>query len=124
MNTFCAILLLLAVTVAGCTTKSRAKADARAAFFAGQAKAMQVNRSPRAAGNTVAILGPVNFPALTWTPDLTLAKCIFAAEYNAPGEPTQITVTRNGELIPVSPTTLINGEDIPLLPGDVVELKP
>jgi hypothetical protein len=123
-----AILLLVVVALAGCTSKSKARAEARAAFYAGQAKAFEAQFAPniplRAPGNTVAILGPVNFPALTWTADLTLIKTIVAAEYTPPGEPRQIVITRNGTQFSVNPAELLNGEDIPLLPGDVVELKP
>ena len=121
-------LMLTAVMVSGCTSKSKARADARAAFFAGQAKAMQEQRDAtlprRAPGNTVAIVGPVKCPALTWTPDLTLMKTIVAAEYIPAGEPSQIILTRDSQQIPVTPAILLNGQDIPMQPGDVVELRP
>lgn len=123
-----ALLLLFALTISGCTSKSTARAEARAAFYAGQAKAMQEQRDAtlprRAPGNTVAIVGPVKCPALTWTPDLTLMKTIVAAEYVPAGEPGQIIITRDGQQIPVTPAILLNGQDIPMLPGDVVELRP
>lgn len=128
MKTSGAILLIIAVgTVSGCTSKSTARAEARAAYFAGQAEAMQAQRTgtlpSRAPGNTVAIVGPVRFPALTWTRDLTLIKTIVAAEYIPEGEPSVIVITRDGQQIPVSAAILLNGQDIPLLPGDVVELR-
>ncbi len=121
------LFTLLALTVSGCTSKSTARAEARAAYFAGQAEAMQSQRMgalpSRAPGNTVAIVGPVKFPALTWTPDLTLIKTIVAAEYIPEGEPSVIVITRDGQQIPVSAAILLNGQDIPMLPGDVVELR-
>lgn len=128
MKTGAVILLFVAVAISGCTSKSKAHADARAAFFAGQAKAMQEQRAAtlprRAPGNTVAIVGPVKCCALAWTPDLTLIKTIVAAEYIPEGEPGQIVITRDGQQIPVSASVLLHGQDIPMLPGDVVELKP
>ena len=129
MKTGGTILLLVAVVVAvsGCTSKSAARAEARAAYFAGQAEAMQAQRTgmlpSRAPGNTVAIVGPVKFPALTWTRDLTLIKTIVAAEYIPEGDPSVIVITRDGQQIPVSAAILLNGQDIPMLPGDVVELR-
>jgi len=128
MKTAALILMALAVALAGCTSKSKARAGARAAFYAGQAKALESQLMPalppRAPGNTVAILGPVNFPSLKWGPGMTLIKTIVAAEYTPPGEPKLILITRNGSQFPVNPADLLNGQDIPLLPGDVVELKP
>ena len=129
MKTGGTILLLVAVVVAvsGCTSKSAARSEARAAFFAGQAHAMQEQRDAtlprRAPGNTVSIVGPVRVSALTWTRDLTLIQTIVAAEYIPEGEPSVIVITRDGQQIPVSAAILLNGQDIPLLPGDVVELR-
>jgi hypothetical protein len=128
MKTLLTFVALLALVAVGCTTKSTARANQRAAFYQGQAQALSdqlASQKPqRAPGNTVAIVGPVKVSALAWTPDLTLAKTIFAAEYIAAGEPSQIFVTRNGAQFPVSPAQLLNGEDFPMQPGDVVELRP
>ena len=128
MKTLLALLLPLALLVAGCTTKSQARANERAAFYAGQAQALSeqlaAQKPQRAPGNTVAIIGPVKVSTLAWTPGLTLAQTIFATEYIPAGEPSQIFITRNGSPIPISPQQLLNGEDIPLQAGDVVELRP
>jgi hypothetical protein len=126
-----AILLFLAlagVLAGGCTSKSTARANARAAYYAGQADAMRreeaANNPAPAPGNTVAILGPVKFPALTWTPDLTVTKALIAAEYTPAGTPSQIIVFRQHTQFSVDPTALLNGEDTALLPGDVLKLQP
>ena len=120
-------LAVLALAVAGCTTKTAARQQAQTAYFSGQTQALQTQLAAQkpapAPGNTVAILGPVKVAALAWTPDLTLARTIFAAEYIPAGEPSQITIVRTGQEIPVNPAVLLNGGDIPVLPGDVVELK-
>ncbi len=127
MKKFLGILLLAAFVMAGCTTKSTARANARAAFFEGQARALQAQAAAQtpapAPGNTVAILGPVKVTVLTWTSDLTLAKTIFAAEYIPAGDPGQIILWRGGQKIPIEPSSLLNGDDVPVQPGDVVELK-
>ena len=120
-------LAALTLATSGCTTKSAARQQAQTAYFAGQTQALQTQLAAQkpapAPGNTVAIRGPVMVTALAWTSDLTLAKTIFAAEYIPAGEPSQITIVRAGQEIPVSPAVLLNGGDIPVLPGDVVELK-
>jgi hypothetical protein len=122
------LLLLVAVAAAGCTTKSKARMQAHEAFLAGQMRAIERMQAqqmpPPAARNTVTILGPVKYPALRWTPDLTLVKTIVAAEYIPPGEPGQIIITRGNQQIPISPATLLGGDDVPVFSGDVVELRP
>ena len=72
----------------------------------------------------VAIIGPVRVPALRWTPDLTLMKTIVGAEYIPSDPPSQILITRQGKQFPVSAVMLLEGEDIPVFSGDVVELRP
>lgn len=120
--------LLLLSLAAGCTTKSRARQQAHEAFMAGQMRGMERMQTrqipPPAARNTVTILGPVKYPALRWTPDLTLVKTIVAAEYIPAGEPGQIIITRGNQQIPISPAQLLSGDDVPIFSGDVVELRP
>jgi ABC-type Fe3+-hydroxamate transport system substrate-binding protein len=122
------ILLLAAVVTSGCTTKSKARADAQTAFYAGQARALSdqlaTKTPPPAPPNTVSIIGPVQVSALIWTSDLTLVKTIVAAEYIPAGEPSRITIFRSGQRISVNAATLLNGDDVPILPRDVVELEP
>ena len=121
-----AIILPLALVAAGCTTKSASRERAQTAFYRGQAAALAdqlaAKAPPKTPPNTVAIIGPVKVSALKWTPDLTLVKTIVAAEYIPEGEPGQIVIVRNGIQIPVSAAQLLNGDDVPMQPGDVVEL--
>jgi len=112
----------LALFYAGCVSKSKAKAEAQAAFMAGQQQAM-TSRTPQPAHNVVTIVGPVNFPSLTWTQDLTLAKAIVDAGYDSPVDPKQIMIVRNGQAVPVDPKSLLTGQDFPLLPGDMIVLQ-
>ncbi|SRR6266581_7826144 len=103
----------------GCISKSKAKAQAQAAFMAGQQQAMML-RTPQPTGNIVTIVGPVKTPSIQWTQNLTLAKAIVAAGYESATDPKQIMIVRNGQAVPVDPKALLSGEDVPLLPGDMV----
>jgi hypothetical protein len=106
----------------GCVSQKKADAQARAAFAAGQQQAMML-RGPQPTGNIVTVVGPVRTPSLQWTPDLTLAKAIVNAGYQSPTDPRQIMIVRNGQAVPVDPKSLLAGEDVPLLPGDMVVLQ-
>jgi len=88
--------------------------------MAGQQAAM--TRMAKAHESVVTFIGPVQFPTVQWTHDLTLAKAIIAAGYNGPVEPSQIMIVRNGQAVPVDPKRLLTGEDIPLLSGDLVQI--
>jgi hypothetical protein len=55
---------------------------------------------------------------------LTLAQAIATADYLDARAPKQITITRNGESATLDPNVLLNGTDIPLQPGDMVEIQP
>jgi hypothetical protein len=113
--------LLLAVLAAGCESKSKARAEARAAYFAGQQQGMAM----QAGTNSVWIVGDVRTPAIPWTDDLTLARAIVAAEYLGPGDPSQIVLRREGRPpYLVSPRQLLSGYDLPLKPGDRIEVRP
>ncbi len=124
-------LVLALAALTGCTSNSGARARAQAAYFQGrqQAAADAQQTQGVAPGGVqglpmVYILGPVRYPSLPWTADLTLARAIVAAGYLNTTDPTQIVVNRNGEAIPVSPQSLLQGQDFPLLPGDRVEIRP
>jgi hypothetical protein len=114
----CALLAL--VIVAGCTTKSKSKAQAQAAFLAGRQQAMATQFQ----GPSVQVVGDVKTHVIPWTDGLTLAKALVAAEYQGPGDPGSINVIRNGAPISVSPKVLLEGQDMPLEAGDRVEIHP
>jgi hypothetical protein len=106
----------------GCVTKSDAKIQAQKAYIAGQQQALILSQQPR--GPSVTIVGPVHNPVVPWVEGLTLANAIVAADYYDKSDPRSIVVNRQGRLIPVDPKALLTGQDVPLQPGDVVELKP
>ncbi len=112
---------LLLTTVPACTSHSKSKAQARAAFVAGQRQATA--RMAEKLNPTIQINGRVRNPTILWTEDLTLAKAIVAAEYYAPTDPISITILRQDQQIRVVPRKLLAGEDVPLQPGDVIELR-
>src|SRR5690348_2899477 len=109
------LVMILFIALAGCTTRSKAKSEAKAAYMAGQQQAMERILQNR---NAVTILGPVRTPLVTWTADLTLSKALIAAQYYARTDPQQITIVRDGQPIPVDPKQLLAGDDIPLQAGD------
>src|SRR5437667_12054051 len=88
---------LLAFALTGCTTKSNAKAQARAAYAAGQQQALERVLQSR---NSVTVIGAVRNPLVPWTEDLTLAKALVAADYYARGNPREIIIVRNGQPLP------------------------
>ncbi len=120
------LALLLVTATTGCVTTEKAEADARAAFFAGQASALNQLRLQQATAETpvVTINGAVKNRTVPWTEELSLVKALVAAEYVGAPEIFSITVTRGGKDIPVSPQRLLSGNIDPLLEaGDVITLR-
>jgi len=71
----------------------------------------------------VRIVGPVQNPNVPWVTGLTLAQAVATANYVGANGPTQIIITRQGESATLDAKVLLNGTDIPLEVGDVVELR-
>ena len=117
---FLSWLCVLAIAITGCTTKSAAKAQAQAAYSAGQQQALERALQSR---NSVTILGPVRNPLVPWTEDLTLAKVLVAADYYPKTNPREIFIVRQGRALPVDVNHLLGGEDVPLQAGDVVNIR-
>src|ERR1043166_2735064 len=117
------LLALWPFVFSGCVTKASAQAQARAAFLAGQQQALERMQQTQARGPTVTFIGQVKNSPIPWTLNLTLAKAIVAAEYYGPTDPKQIVLVRDGKEIPFDPKTLLSGEDVPLQPSDVVEIR-
>ena len=117
-------LLLLALAVTGCTTKSTARLKEQNAFLAGQNAALQQLQMQAAAhAPGVTIVGAVQNPQVPWGTGLTLAQAIATANYVGADEPSQIIITRNGESAALNAKVLLDGTVIPLEIGDVVELR-
>ena len=71
----------------------------------------------------VIIDGAVKNPTIPWVAGLTLAQAIATANYTGPDEPKQINITRQGESATLDAKVLLDGTDIPLELGDVIELR-
>jgi hypothetical protein len=117
-----AFVSALAVPLTGCVTKSAAAAQARIAYLAGQRDAWRQMEKERAQGPSVTFIGQVKNHIVSWTPGLTLAQGIINAVYTAPTDPTTIIVHREGQTFQTSPDQLLGGRNLPLQPGDVVEI--
>lgn len=125
-----ACLALLSPVAGGCVTKARAKAQADAAYAAGQRDAMmRVQQSqPQTQAQTqpqtppVKVEGPVRNSIVPWTSGLTLGRAIVAAQYQGVGDPSEIFVIRSGLAHRIDIRGLFNGDDPPLEPGDIVHI--
>jgi hypothetical protein len=118
--------LLLAATFGGCVSKSKADAKARAAYIAGQQQALMRMQQAQTQGQgpCVTVNGEVRNHVVPWTEGMTLAKALVAADYLGAADPGQIFIVHNGIAIRVEPRQLLSGVDIPLQPGDIVQLMP
>jgi hypothetical protein len=117
-------LLVLASSqvLTGCVSQSKAEAQAQAAFVAGQQQALARMQQAPVAGEVVRINGQVRQPVLPWVPGMTLGSALLAADYQGP-DPVQIFIARAGRAIQVDPKELLQGRDVQLLPGDVVQIN-
>ena len=70
------------------------------------------------------MIGPVRNTTVPWVEGLTLAQAIATANYLDSHEPGVIILTRQGESAQLDPKVLLNGVQVPLEPGDVIELRP
>ena len=109
MNFF-VVILFLALAAGGCTSESKARAQAQAAFLAGQNAALRQQQQEPG----VAIIGPVQNPQVPWVAGLTLAQAIATANYLDSRAPKEIVITRNGESATLDPNVLLNGAVVPL----------
>jgi hypothetical protein len=118
-------LLLLVFALSGCVSKSKANAQARAAYIAGQQQAMaRMQQAQAGGGPCVTVNGEVRNRVVPWTQGMTLAQVLVAAEYTGTTDPGQIIIVHQGVANRVDPAKLLNGVDIPLQPGDIVQLMP
>jgi hypothetical protein len=116
----CLCCLALLPPLAGCVSKAKADERVRAAYLAGQQHAATQFQMR---GPTVTVVGEVRNTLLPWTAGLTLAQAVLAAEYFGASDPSEIIVARGDERIRIDPRSLLGGEDIPLQPRDVIELR-
>jgi len=123
MKSFFAILVL-ALAATGCTTKSQARLREQNAFLAGQNAALRRQQATETAMSGVTVVGAVQNPQVPWVAGLTLAQAVATADYIGADEPKQIILTRQGESATLEAKVLLDGTDVPLEKGDVIELRP
>lgn len=118
MRTF-VFLICVPLLVAGCVSKTKAKLEAQQAYIAGQQHAMMTMQQNKTA---VQIRGNVKNTSIPWTEGLTVAKAIVAAEYQGAHDPTSVVIFRNGAGTEIKASDLLQGQDEPVLPGDLIEI--
>ena len=116
--------LLPGFAAGGCVSKSKAQAQARAAYLAGQQEAMMRMQQTQmqSQGPSVAIRGEVRNPVVPWTEGMTLRQVLVAADYRGATDPAQIIIVHNGIGRQYDPKQLFNGPEIPMYAGDTVQL--
>jgi hypothetical protein len=114
------LLMFLALLMAGCVSKSKARLEAQKAYIAGQQAAMAKLQTQ----NSVTVNGMVRNPLVPWNEDLTLGKAIVAADYYGKNDPGSIIVVHNGVGRRYDAKEVLKKDDILLAPGDVVQLLP
>jgi hypothetical protein len=120
------IFLLLCLSglsgLTGCTTTSKARSEQRDAFLAGQNAALRDQLAAKSA--CVTVLGPVQTAQVPWVAGLTLAQAVATAQYLDTREPGKLILTRNGESAAIDVKVLLDGPDVPLEIGDVIDIEP
>jgi len=116
--------LLCLALAAGCMSESKAKLREKKAFLAGQNTVLQQQQAQASAQSPgVTVIGAVQHPQVPWITGLTLAQAIATANYVGPTEPSKIIITRDGESATLDASVLLDGKDIPLEFGDVIEVR-
>ena len=118
------VILLFALAVCGCTTRSTARLKEQNAFLAGQNMALQQQQAQAASQMPgVTVVGQVQNARVPWVAGLTLAQAVATANYIGKDDPKQIIITRSGQSAALDPKDLLNGTYFPLEIGDVIELR-
>jgi len=116
---FAAALLGLAL-VTGC--KSNSQSELQKAFRAGEAQGEILAEAKR---KGVSFTGQVMVPIVPWTAGLTLGQAIVAARWTGQRDPSRvIIVSSSGERMELVAQEAMIAANLPLAPGDQVELVP
>ena len=115
------LVFLLAFTVfaSGCASNGGMSLDQQKAYIAGQEQALSQMHGPPP---SIHFEGQVKNDTVPWQDGLTLSQAIVAAVYDSMMNPRRIQLVRQGETIDVDPKELLQGNDMPLQPGDVVKI--
>ncbi len=116
------LVLLCLIATAGCQSKTTLRKKQMAAFQAGRQEA--IRQMTEARRTSIRILGNVQNPEIQWRDDLSLAQVIIEARCLDRKDPGLIVIYRQRVRIPIVPELLLRGDDVPLEPGDTIELQP
>lgn len=112
---------MVSLSVTGCVSKARHRLEVREAYVAGQQQALAQMRP--VSTTDVIVHGNVNNSLVPWQEGMTLAKAISEAHYNdIHNDPRMIILRRGVETMQITPNELLNGGDVPVKAGDVIEL--
>jgi hypothetical protein len=127
------VILLVVLTACGCAGKKKQQAEVRRAYAAGQqsVRQMQQAQQPQMPPQSlqqptdplVRILGAVKNPILVWSDGLTLARALVESDYQKSTAPKAITIYRNNQPFTIDPQRVLEGDDYPLFPGDIVYIQ-
>ena len=120
MKMLCYSFLFALILAGGCTTKSNARAEARAAYNAGRAAAFQQMLEEE--HTSIRVVGQVRNPEFEWKEGMSLMEALIKADWTGIQNPKEIIIIRKHERIPVDMKPFLNGEDVLLEAGDTIEL--
>jgi hypothetical protein len=72
---------------------------------------------------SIAVIGPVENHEVPWIEGLTFAQALATAKYTSWHDPKEIILRRQGEEGRINPKDLLNGNDVPLEPGDIIIVR-
>lgn len=115
------LALLLVLSLSACSSGSGQK---RSPFLGNYLPPEAMAPAGVAKPQTVLVRGDVKNPVIPWTEDLTVARAIVAADYKGLFDPRVILLVRQGLASRIDPKQLLRGRgDLPVEPGDVIELQ-
>ena len=123
-RTIIILVALSALALTGCTTKAKARTQARQAFEAGQKQAAQAAQTAPGQASAVTVVGQVRNRIVPWKEGMTLAEALDAAVYTGFTDPRVIRLGRGADFQDITPKDLLSGKTNPAVEaGDVVELR-
>jgi hypothetical protein len=123
---FAYTILILSLAATGCVSRSKARMNQENAYLAGQNQILRqqlAQQQAQDAAPSVTVIGPVQNGTVPWVAGLTLAQAVATANYLDANPPQKIILTRQGDSATLDAHVLLNGPDVPLENGDIIELR-
>lgn len=116
-----AVILFTTALLNGCVTQEGARREAQRTLLQEQQRAEFEKQQKEPA---VWFRGDIRHPRVPWQEGLGLAEALVAAHYTANWDPRILTITRDGQVYPVSVRRLLRGQENPQLePGDIIDVR-